>query len=152
MMHKKTWLIIILYIFSLLTGCQQQFGPPEDIEFEPVSFGFEDLSDYVGEYIKFVATIEFAYYTDCDAEIDGFDACPLYLKDSPHIVNVVMGLSKNSITSSGNIIFSDGTKVEPDPWGRINAVFMGKVRECNQEKECLIDVYQIDQFDEHWYE
>lgn len=151
MRHNQQWLIIVLLTFSLVTGCQQ-FGPPEDVEFEPVSFMFEDISGYAGEYIKFVATIEFAYYTDCDAEVDGLDACPLYLKDSLHILNVVLGSSKNNINTSGNIILSDGTRIETDVFGQIRAVFSGKVRECDQEKACIIDVYQIDPFDELWYE
>jgi hypothetical protein len=151
MVRINKWPILALSIFALLTGCQQ-FDPPENVEFEPVSLMFEDISDYAGEYIKFVATIEFAYYTDCDAEVDGFDACPLYLKDSPHMINVVLGSSKNSINTSGNIIFSDGTRIEADVFGRIRAVFMGKVRECDQEKSCLIDIYQIDPFKENWDE
>ena len=149
--RKNIWLIVVFGIFALLTGCQQ-FGPPENTEFEPISFMFDDVSTYVDQFIKFVATIEFAYYTDCDVEVDGFDACPLYLKDSPHIIYVVLGSSKNNINTSGDIVFNDGTRIEADVFGQIRAVFSGKVRECDQEKACIIDIYQIDPFDELWYE
>ena len=151
MKRNIKWLFIVVLMSSLLAGCHQ-FSPPENVEFKPVSLMFEDISGYAGKYIKFVATIEFAYYTDCDAEVDGFEACPLYLKDSPHIINIVMGSSKNNINTSGNIILSDGTRIEADVFGRIHAVFSGKVRECNQEQACIIDIYQIDAFDDLWYE
>jgi hypothetical protein len=146
---KKSFLMVsfIFTILLLMTACQRT-SVPEEIESTHVFLQYDDLSDYVGKYVSFYGTIEFAYYTDCDEQIDGDDACPLYLLDSPHTMNIVLGLKRSNITTSGNIIFSDGTQVESDVWGHISGIFTGKVRECDDQKACVIDIYQIDKPEE----
>jgi hypothetical protein len=134
---------LLLTILLFMTACQS-ISVPEDVESTSVFINYDDLSNFVGEYVNFNATIEFSYLTTCDEQIEGDNACQLYLKESPHTINIVMGLNRNNITTSGNIIFSDGSTEEADPWGQIPALFTGKVRECDEQKACVIDIYQID--------
>jgi hypothetical protein len=138
---------LILTILLFIPACQRT-RLLEEVESTHVFLQYDDLSDYVGKYVSFYGTIDFAYYTDCDEQIDGDDACPLYMKDSPHTMNIVLGLKRSNITTSGNIIFSDGTQEESDVWGHISGIFTGKVRECDDQKACVIDIYQIDKPEE----
>lgn len=151
-MNNKNILLMAIsaiMVLFLLPGCQS-VSVPDEVEITEIFLEYPDLdlTDYIGKYINFFGTIEFSYLTTCDDQIDDDLACQLYLLDSPHKINVVMGLNRDNITTSGNIIFSDGTTEEPDPWGQISALFTGQVRECDEQNACVIDIYQIDKFEE----
>lgn len=148
MLKKNIFLIVsqLLSTLLLITGCQG-VSVPEDIESKWISLHYDDVSNFIGEFVDFDGTIEFSYYTDCDEQIEERDSCLLFLMDSPHRINIILEGGENTIDTSGNIHFSDGTYQKPDPWGHISAHFTGKVRDCDEQKACVIDIYQIDKLE-----
>jgi hypothetical protein len=76
--------------------------------------------------------------------INDDDACQLHMDKITHVVNIIVGLNKNNVTYSGKIIYSDGKTVEASIFGLVPAGITGLVKTCNDQKSCVIDVYQLD--------
>jgi hypothetical protein len=131
-------------IFSIV-ACQK-ISVPENvkiIEIPPPQYQ-DKISEHVGEFINFDGVIEIPYRVVCSEEINGDDACKLYLHETAHVVNIIVGLNKNNVTYSGKIIYSDGKTVEANIFGLVPAGITGLVKKCNDQKSCAIDVYQLE--------
>jgi hypothetical protein len=137
---------LFLVILIISTTACQKISVPENaqvIKIPPPQYQ-DEIPNHIGEFISFNGEIEFTYLVKCDQEINDDDACKLYLHETAHVVNIIMGLNKNNVTSSGKIIYSDGRTVKPDVFGLVPAEITGLVKKCDDQKSCIIDVYQLD--------
>jgi len=145
-MHKKKFaslLILLSGLLLVLSACQDtSISLPADAQATEV-WPDEDFSVYTGKYITFWGEILIPYYkVKCDEEIDGYKACPLHLNESPHTINIVMGSKPNNITSEGEINIKGIPRTDV-VLGIISTQITGLVRECDAQKSCVIDVYQL---------
>ena len=147
-MKMKNIFLVCFFLLILIssTAACQKINVPKDaqtIEIPPPKY-MDEIPDHVGEFVKFGGEIVIPYSVICDEEINGDDACQLHLDETAHVVNIIVGLNKNNVTYSGKIIYSDGNTVEPSIFGSIPAGITGLVKECDEQKSCVIDVYQLD--------
>lgn len=135
-----------LIVFCLSLAACQKISVPKDaqvIALPPLTIQ-DDISKDVGEYIRVTARIEIPYQVQCDQKIEKNDACPLYVNDFKHIVNGIVGLNKNNVTTSGKIIYSSGETVSEGVFGGIPVIITGFVRQCTDQDHCVVDAYQLD--------
>jgi hypothetical protein len=135
-----------LVILIISTSACQKISVPENvkvIEIPPPQYQ-DNISEHIGEFINFDGEIEIPYKAACNEEINGDDACRLYLHETAHVVNIIVGLNKNNVTFSGKIIYSDGKTIEANIFGLVPAGITGLVKKCDDQKSCVIDVYQLD--------
>jgi hypothetical protein len=143
---KQPFAFLFLLIPILFTTACQKISAPENvqiIEIPPPQYQ-DEIPNHIGEFISFKGKIEFAYLVTCKEKINDDDACKLYLHETAHTLNIIVGLNKNNVTSSGNIIYNDGKTVKPDMFGLVPATITGLVKKCDDQKSCAIDVYQLD--------
>ena len=139
-------LCFFLFVLIIFSAACQKISAPDDvqiIEIPPPQYQ-DEISNHIGEFISFSGEIEFPYYAACKEKINDDNACKLYLHETAHALNIIVGLNKNNVTSSGKIIYSDGKTVKPDIFGLVPAGITGLVKKCNGPKSCVIDVYQLD--------
>jgi hypothetical protein len=147
-MKKKRIFLICLFLLilvSIASACQKISVPKnaQVIEVPPPHY-MDEIPNHIGEFVHFFGEIDIPSSVICDERINDDDACQLHLVDTSHVVNVIVGLNKNNVTYSGKIIYSDGKTFEGPIFGGIPAGITGLVKECDDQKSCVIDVYQLD--------
>ena len=147
-MKNKNLLLSCIFLLLLvpISAACQKIDAPKDvqiIEIPPPQY-LDEIPNHIGEYVKFFGEIEIPYSVTCDEVINDDDACQLHLAELTHVVNIIVGLNKNNVTYSGKVIYSDGKTVEPSIFGGIPAGITGLVKSCDEQKSCVIDVYQLD--------
>jgi hypothetical protein len=137
--------LFLLILVSITAACQKISVPKnaQIIKVPPPQYK-DEIPDHIGKFVNFYSEIEIPNSVICDEMINDDDACQLHLDKITHVVNIIVGLNKNNVTYSGKIIYSDGNTVEASIFGLVPAGITGLVKACNDQKSCVIDVYQLD--------
>jgi hypothetical protein len=147
-MKKATRAMTSIFCLTILSSACQSVSVPKAAKVidvpPPALKDIDVIPEHVGEFVRFEAEIEFPYRVLCSEQINDDDACPLLIHDTAHTINIINGLNKNNVTTSSQIIFSDGSHGEPDIFGLVAARITALVKKCDEKKVCELDAYQID--------
>ncbi len=137
--------LLLLILVTTTAACQKISVPKNTqiIVIPPPQY-IDEIPNHIGEFVNFYGEIEIPTSVICDEVINDDDACQLHLDEITHVVNIIVGLNKNNVTYSGKIIYSDGNTVEASIFGLVPAGITGLVKACDDQKSCVIDVYQLD--------